>query len=68
MVAAPSAKASPTGSSPVRLPSPSSTTPAAASPAHTQRARPRPASTDSVSGPSTSMVTATPSGIRAIAA
>ncbi|PSK64292.1 hypothetical protein B0E53_03746 [Micromonospora sp. MH33] len=62
-----SASAAPTGSSRSNPPWPSRAAPASASPAQDQAASRRAVTTDSASGPSTSRVTAGPSGIRSIA-
>ena len=67
MAPAVSASAAPAGSSRSNPPCPSRTTPASASAAQPQAAIRRAAITDSASGPSTSSVTAGPSGIRSIA-
>ena len=67
MHAGPSAKPTPAGSSRSKPVRPSSATPASARPAHSQLAARRAATTDKTSGPSTSRVTATPSGMRSIA-
>ncbi len=61
------ANAAPAGSSRSKPPPPSSTTPPRASPAHSRFTSLREANTDRASGPSTSRVTAAPSGIRSTA-